>query len=252
MTRSEYFESISDSPKNIEIFNYDTSPDELKKCPFCGGKPSWHLIGNDSIHSRNRIAVIECHNCGITMKMGALRWDSTTLAKKILKKWNTRVQSDSDHDTEQQIQTLSPLEDYKQSRIKCEDFEQQEKITDFLTAKDYEAFDRNYEKALSEILYKEEDDPDCQQNEVERTVEMMKATNWTWATLPLSLRNNEVPNPDEIIKHINNCYEYCLNSGYARSSCSSGGVSVETDIFDHTVHVSFNTFDAIAFDSDGM
>ena len=72
-----------------EIYNYNTQPDELKSCPFCGTKPEWYLNGNEVTPSRT--VVIRCPHCGVGMKMSAICWDVTKLATKALEKWNTRV-----------------------------------------------------------------------------------------------------------------------------------------------------------------
>ena len=138
------------------------------------------------------------------------------------------------------------LDEYLAARRRCEQYEQAVKITEHLTKEDYESFDRNFEYALNDLLYKE-DEPGFDKDEIERTVEMMKAVNWIWAN-----KDNKpgVPTHDEIIDLIKYCYEHCLESGCARGGCATGGVSVETDIMDHMVTIKFCTMDAYAFDGD--
>jgi len=70
------------------IYNYDSETPDLKPCPFCGNTPVWHLQGND--HSAKRLAIIKCANCGVEMKVGALRNSTEWLCETIINKWNNR------------------------------------------------------------------------------------------------------------------------------------------------------------------
>lgn len=73
--------------KKPEIHDYETQPEILKPCPFCGEKPFWH-------HSRNRkgdyFITIKCRTCGATMEQGVKRFSPEWLVDKMITKWNTR------------------------------------------------------------------------------------------------------------------------------------------------------------------
>lgn len=138
------------------------------------------------------------------------------------------------------------LDEYLAARRRCEQYEQDVKIHEFLTAEDYRSFDRNFERALDDLLYRE-DGPGFDNDEIDRTVKMMKAVKWTWVKMNCK---SDVPTRDEVLDTIKYCYEQCLETGCARWSCSTGGVSVETDIMDHMVVIKFCTMDACAFDGD--
>ena len=72
-----------------EIHNHITYPEELKPCPFCGGKASWYYSGSVT---RGRFDItIACSHCGITMKQSTLRYGLEWLQEKMIEKWNNRV-----------------------------------------------------------------------------------------------------------------------------------------------------------------
>lgn len=73
----------------IRIYNFDTTNENLKNCPFCGGTPEWFLQGNDNTPSRT--VVIKCSYCNVRMAMSGRRWLSTELAQRVMNKWNQRV-----------------------------------------------------------------------------------------------------------------------------------------------------------------
>ena len=72
-----------------EIYNYDTYPEELKPCPFCGKKPYWFLKGQNDRFKKKTIT-IKCA-CGATMEQSAFRYDAEWLQEKMIEKWNNRV-----------------------------------------------------------------------------------------------------------------------------------------------------------------
>lgn len=143
--------------------------------------------------------------------------------------------------------TINNLLEYLIIRKQCEEFEDRD-ITEFLTEEDYKAFDANFNKCLENLQYKDSNDED-DKNDIEKTHEMMKLTNWKWAH---SGENGEaaVPSEKQIIECIRYCYERSLESGRARGGCSTGGVNVETDILGHSVHISFEQFEASSYDGD--
>lgn len=73
----------------MEIHNYDTNLDELSLCPFCGGKPIAHLIGNE--YTKKRVIVIKCKECGVERRTAALRQTTSWLEETAIQLWNTRV-----------------------------------------------------------------------------------------------------------------------------------------------------------------
>lgn len=135
------------------------------------------------------------------------------------------------------------LDEYLMARRKCERYENND-ISQFLTKEDYEQFDKNFEKALVDILYTDEDYCD---DEIDKTIEMMEAVDWKWAKC---LSAPKTPNHEEFLENIKYCYEHCLNSGAPKPSCSTGGITVKTDVLDHTVEITFSSIDAGAFDND--
>ena len=75
-----------------KIHNYDTQLDELLDCPFCGGKPSAHLIGNE--HSKKRVIVIKCTRCFVERRVGAIYHETSWIEETAIKAWNNRVVSE--------------------------------------------------------------------------------------------------------------------------------------------------------------
>ena len=73
----------------LEIHNYDTVNPHLKKCPFCGAVPVWHLRGNDN--TPGRTVVIKCPNCGVEMKMSGRAFGVQLIATRLVEKWNWRT-----------------------------------------------------------------------------------------------------------------------------------------------------------------
>lgn len=139
------------------------------------------------------------------------------------------------------------LAEYLAMRRKCAEYEESENISDYLTEEDYRLFDQNFENALHDALYK---DNEFEKDEVERSIEMMKSVNWTWAHGLTSNRKPSTPTCEEFISTIRYCYESCFNSGSAHSFCGTGGISVEIDILDHFVKIQFSSIDVFAFDGD--
>lgn len=139
------------------------------------------------------------------------------------------------------------LDDYLVARRKCEDYEQRTNISEYLTKEDYEQFDKNFENALGDILYKDED---FENDEIDKTIEMMKAIDWKWTSAGESIDKPATPNHAQFIALIRRCYEDCFREGHAKGGCGTGGVYVETDIMDHFVKITFSSIDACAFDGD--
>ena len=142
---------------------------------------------------------------------------------------------------------INNLLEYLIIRKQCEEFENRD-ITEFLNEEDYKAFDANFNKCLESLLYKEQGNED-DKTDIEGAHEMMKLTNWKWA---YSGEHGEaaVPSENQIIECIKHCYETSLEHGRARSGCSTGGVSVETDILGHSVRIAFEQFEASCYDGE--
>lgn len=142
-------------------------------------------------------------------------------------------------------QPISSLDEYIKMRRICETYEEFENISDQLTAADYEKFDKNFDKALQDALYTDED---FVKDEVDRTIEMMKAINWTW----IDVEKSKCITPDhaKFIELIRYCYESCFRDGRPRQTVSTGGVTVEIDIVDHLVKIQFSSIDVFAYDND--
>ena len=71
-----------------DIHNYDSENPDLKPCPFCGNTPVWHLKGN--AYSAKRLSIVKCPNCGVEMKVAALRNSTEWLIETTVNKWNNR------------------------------------------------------------------------------------------------------------------------------------------------------------------
>lgn len=132
------------------------------------------------------------------------------------------------------------LEEYLKIRESIEDFDSNTYIDKFLTAEDFEAFDRNFEKIMDSLQFKDES---VTEDEIEVAIKMMKAHNWKWG--------DHIPSYQEFVNNIKYCYEQALKSGHPRTGCGTGGVNVEIDIFDHSVKVTFGNIDAFAYDGEG-
>ena len=141
--------------------------------------------------------------------------------------------------------SISTLSEYLELRRKCEEYERSGNVSQELIPEDYQLFDENFDMALQDILYSDEDFP---RNEVERTIEMMRAVKWTWANLEQG--TSATPDRMEFIKAIRYCYESCFEGGHPRNSCSTGGITVEIDIVDHFVSIQFSSINATAYDGD--
>jgi len=63
--------------------------EELKPCPFCGGQPELHLIGNE--RSRTRKIIIKCTKCRIMRTDAAIKNSISWLEDIAIKNWNTRT-----------------------------------------------------------------------------------------------------------------------------------------------------------------
>lgn len=71
------------------IHNYDTTSEELKPCPFCGGTPVWHIRG--ALLEGKRTLIVKCQKCGTEQKTGAIRLSTVWLMHTARDKWNARI-----------------------------------------------------------------------------------------------------------------------------------------------------------------
>lgn len=61
----------------------------LLPCPFCGGEPALHDIGNS--HTKSRSTAIWCTGCHFTKKVGAIVQSLDWTRAKAIEAWNTRA-----------------------------------------------------------------------------------------------------------------------------------------------------------------
>ena len=65
---------------------------ELLPCPFCGGEPKFHTIGND--YTKTRKAVIKCKNCMVKRTTAAITHDLEWCSRRAIEAWNKRWQNE--------------------------------------------------------------------------------------------------------------------------------------------------------------
>lgn len=148
--------------------------------------------------------------------------------------------------------TFGTLSEYLAARHRCIAYENEVNISSELTEEDYKLFDRNFENAMADILYTDDENP---HDELDRVLNMMNAVSWTWVNHTnknMKAPFASVPNRERFLGLIRYCYECCLNSNSAKASISTGGITVQTDILDHYVSIQFNAIDTEAFDDDAM
>lgn len=73
------------------IHNYDTTSEELKPCPFCGGIPVWHIIG--ALSEGKRTLIVKCQKCGTEQITVAIRLSTEWLMQTAKDKWNSRTKN---------------------------------------------------------------------------------------------------------------------------------------------------------------
>lgn len=73
----------------MKIHNYGAELKELADCPFCGGRPVAHLIGNE--HSKIRKIEIKCPDCMAKRTVCAMRQTTEWLEEKAIGLWNKRA-----------------------------------------------------------------------------------------------------------------------------------------------------------------
>lgn len=79
----------------MKVKNYPQTNDSLLQCPFCGGTPEWHLIGNS--YTRSQKIVIRCPKCRIQRTDGILNNHGCSiewLEEVAVKNWNQRRASE--------------------------------------------------------------------------------------------------------------------------------------------------------------
>jgi hypothetical protein len=122
---------------------------------------------------------------------------------------------------------IDGLGKYLDTRRSLENFETHMNIADELTSEDYLKFDMNFDTAIESLKYED----DCMKSAIERSIAMMDADGWKWC--------NHNPTAEEFENKIRSLYEEAVSSGYAVRSVETGGIAVKTDIYDHTVNISF-------------
>lgn len=78
------------------IHNYDTTSEELKPCPFCGGTPVWHIRG--ALFEGKRTLIVRCQKCGTEQVTGAIRFSTVWLMQTAKDKWNSRIEKGGEND----------------------------------------------------------------------------------------------------------------------------------------------------------
>lgn len=138
------------------------------------------------------------------------------------------------------IYFISPttLHEYLLIHSRLEKFEEGHDTSLELTEDDYKAFDTNLEKIIESITYHDAD----LDSEVKQSVGMMEQTGWTW--------QNHCPDEEEFVHCIRELYEHALDQNHCKAYASSGGITVELDIYDHSVKVTFGHIDVWTSDSD--
>lgn len=129
---------------------------------------------------------------------------------------------------------LDSLESYLEARKQCERFEMKQ-ITDELTAEDFTKYEANLYKILEQLNYTDEES-EIYESELERVARHMDLVGWTW------YGREKSPNAREIQRTIEDHFITCMQAGKPIAMCSSGGVTVKTNIYLHTVEVSFDLF----------
>ena len=72
----------------MKINNYDTDLPELRGCPFCGGRPTAYLQGNE--YTAKRSITVKCPKCLVQRTTGALKQPTEWLEEKAIQLWNRR------------------------------------------------------------------------------------------------------------------------------------------------------------------
>ena len=129
---------------------------------------------------------------------------------------------------------LDSLEAYLEARRQCERFELKQ-ITNDLTAEDFAQYEANLHKILEQLNYTDEES-EIYESELEQVARYMDLVGWTW------YGREKSPNAQEIQETIKGHFITCMQAGKPMAMCSSGGVTVKTNIYLHTVEVSFDLF----------
>ena len=146
--------------------------------------------------------------------------------------------------TEAEPFQINSLNDYKKARKVLDEYEMQ---SINLTAADFEAFDRNFEACIEDMTYTEADIHEV--SDVNRAIIAMRATDWQWAT---SVKNTDrhTPNADEFIQCARNLYEHLLEDPHPRMRVASAGFTIDLDIVDHIVSITWGHICIDHFDSE--
>lgn len=133
---------------------------------------------------------------------------------------------------------FSCLQEYLAHRSACEEYECCE-IVDELSAEDYLKFEKNFERIMSCITSSEEGE----KSQLEQVHEMMEERGWEWATI------EDTPTVGQIENQFRDLFKHCMELGKARAYASTGGCTVETDIYNHSVQCSFNHIETMTDDT---
>ena len=140
---------------------------------------------------------------------------------------------------------INSIDDYKKARKVLDEYEMQS-IT--LTAEDFEAFDRNFETCIEDMTHTE--DGDNEMSDVDNSILAMCATSWEWATSSVKGTDMRTPNADEFINCIRNLYEHLLEDPQPRMRACSAGFTIDLDIVDHMVSITWGYICVDHFDNE--
>lgn len=145
---------------------------------------------------------------------------------------------DRPQDTHSKL-AFSCLQEYLAHRSACEEYERCD-ISDELSAEDYLKFEKNFERIMDSIASCSEEG---EKSQLEQVHEMMEEQGWEWATIGCT------PTAAQIEDQFRNLFKHCMELGKARGYASTGGCTVETDIYHHSVHCSFNHVETMTDDT---
>lgn len=129
---------------------------------------------------------------------------------------------------------LNGLEDYLEARRQCERFETNQ-IANDLTYQDFLQYEANLNEILEQLNYTDKEQG-IYESELEKVSHHMGLVGWTWGGREKSPSAQEIQ--DAIKSHFITCMQACK----PMFMCSSGGITVRTDIHLHTVEVCFDLF----------
>lgn len=146
--------------------------------------------------------------------------------------YKAKHNTDRNSETKEECLAIKILsrERYLQTRKACEDYELCPDVDFSFTEDDFDKFTRNFEDCIGELEFSDyENDIE---NSFEKAERVMEAEGWAWAT-----NGNKTPSADKIKEQVVQYFDRCMESNKPRMLVSSGGVTVETDVYEHYVKI---------------